>query len=84
MNIDTVKPMPQTTQMLANEVHDAPDGNDTTLSRIAIQENEKTPRNFPTTKPNITARLAPENRPPMLIPESAMPALAKAKRGTTT
>ena len=83
MNIDTVKPMPHTTHTLANAFHVAPTGSVTILRRIANHEKEKTPINLPMTNPNITAKLTPENSVPMLICERSIPALAKAKSGTT-
>ena len=83
MNIDTVKPMPQTIQILANDDHEAPEGNDTIRRRMASQEKLKTPANLPTMRPNITAKLTPENTSSNPTPERMIPALAKAKRGTT-
>ena len=84
MNIDTVNPIPQTTQTLAKAFHVAPEGSDTTPRRIAIHEKENTPANLPTTRPNMAARLTPEKSVPTVMPERTMPALAKAKRGMTT
>ena len=67
MNIDTVNPIPHTTQTLANAFHVAPAGNATIFIRTAIHENENTPRNYPTTRPIITASPTPEKRLPKLI-----------------
>lgn len=83
INIDTVKPIPHTTQTLANDFHEVSAGNDTTPNFTAIQEKENTPKNLPTTKPNMTARLTPDNTLPKLIAERSMPALAKANSGIT-
>ena len=67
MNIETVKPIPQTTQTLANDFQSAPAGRLTNLSRTASHEKLNTPRNFHITRPNITANPTPENRLPTLI-----------------
>ena len=83
MNIDTVNPIPQTTHTLANAFHVVLAGSWTNLSLIASHENEKTPMNFPSTRPSITARPTPEKRLPMLICERSIPAFANAKRGMT-
>ena len=46
MNIDTVKPIPQTTHTLANAFQVVPAGSETTFILTASHENENTPRNF--------------------------------------
>lgn len=58
--MDTVKPIPHTMHTLAKDFQLAPAGKDTHLRRIANHEKENTPKNLPTTKPNITAKLTPE------------------------
>ena len=47
MNIDTVKPIPHTTQTLAKALHEEPAGSDTMPSLTAIHEKENTPKNLP-------------------------------------
>ena len=68
---------------LAKDFQLAPAGKDTHLRRTANHEKENTPKNLPTTKPNITAKLTPEKSVPTLMCERSIPALAKAKSGMT-
>ena len=83
MNIETVKPIPQTTQTLANAFQLVPSGRVTIPARTASHENENTPRNLPTTSPSITAIPTPETRLVKDICERSIPAFAKANRGMT-
>lgn len=64
MNIETVNPIPQTTQTLAKAFHVVPSGSVTNFALIASHENENTPRNLPATNPSITDRPTPENKLP--------------------
>ncbi len=81
MNIDTVKPMPQSIQTLANERQSAPEGSVATFSLMKSHENDSTPTNLPTTNPRITARLTPETTSVRAKSLTSTPALAKAKSG---
>ena len=77
----TVKPMPLSMHTLANAFHELPLGRRTSFVRMASQEKENTPRNFPSTRPSITASPTPENRLSKPMPWKDIPALAKAKTG---
>ena len=67
MNIDTVKPIPQITQTLANAFQVVPSGSLTILALTAAQENVYTPMNLPITRPSIAERPTPEKMLPILI-----------------
>ena len=81
MKRETVKPMPQMTETAAIIDHVEPAGLGVSRNMIASQEKEKIPKNLPTTRPKMTARLTPSKIVEGSMSSRKIPAFAKAKSG---
>lgn len=83
MNIETVRPIPQSIQTDANAFQSLPSGSCTNFNFIAIQQKVNTPMNFPNANPVITENPTPPKRSAMFMEEKSIPTFEKANKGIT-
>ncbi len=82
MKSETVNPMPASIAMEAIIFQSERAGIGASPVFTVTHEKAKTPKNLPTTRPIMIARLIPLKNAPALMPQKHMPALANANSGT--